>query len=157
MEYVVYGFILKKGESYEKNYRGGSSRLFAVAQAFLLISSCFMVSNLWTMESDEWKTEDGYHRAKLINKTGFKLFVVVWFFDNLTDLSKHEKFLYNIGDGHTIMIRVKNPKKEIGRVFIGSFGKEGRIFNASDVEEIEVSKSYVITGDKKWVPELKEK
>ncbi len=134
----------------------GSSRLFAAAQAFLLVSSCFMVSNLWTMESDEWKTKDGYYTAELINKTGFKLFISVWFFDNLTDLSNHKDFGYNIAGGDTRKIRVKNLKKEIGRVFIGSFGKGASIFNASTVEEIEVGKTYVITGAEKWVPELKE-
>jgi len=134
----------------------GFSRVFTVAKAFLLISSCLMVSNLWTMESDENRTKDGYYTAELINKTGSALFVVVTFFNDLTDRYNGSVFAqYSIKNGEHQRIRVKNPKGEIGSIFITLLNKKAggnTYFNVGDREDIKVGKTYVVTGAEKGCP-----
>ncbi len=138
----------------------GSSRLYEVTKALLLVSSCFMVSNLWAMESDENQTKDGYYTAKLINKTGERVMITVYFSDDLTDLSSSKQFSYIIQKGVTRKIRVQNPKKEVGRILIGIMAGEksasNTFFNTLGFEEIEVGKTYLITSAELLVPELKE-
>jgi len=138
--------------------KGSFSRVFSVTKAFLLVSSCFMVSNLWTMESDENRTKDGYYTAELINKAGVSLFVVVSFYDDLTNRDTSEVFTYGIGIDKKRKIRVKNSKKEIANISIGNNKKDSMevVLNDSDFEEIKVGKVYEVTVAEKWVAEFKE-
>jgi len=140
--------------------KGSSSRLFSVAKVFLLVSSCFMVSNLWAMESDENRTKDGYYTAELINKTGSKVMVIVYFHKNRINLESTVEFIYNIKNNDKKKIRVKNPEGKIAilQVYLARKGGGGSdmYFNARNTEDIKVGKIYEVTAAEKWVSELKE-
>ncbi len=131
-------------------------RLFAVAKALLLVSSCFMVSNLWAME------QDNYRRATLINKTGSAIVVTTYFsFSPRFPMKKATKN-YFIQKGEEEEIPVKHVRQEGGwhMATIGVTLVTGNaaeiFFNAGNEEEIKARKSYTIKKAEKIVPLLEE-
>ncbi len=141
--------------------KGSFSRLFAATKAFLLVFSCFMVSNLWTMEGDG--------TAKLINKTGVGLTISVQFPKGVK-LNLREPDNYSIEGGATKSIRVKRGGK-VGAVKIyihengydyangywGTVKTSGNTaFNVGYFPaDILPGKTYEITAETRIVPVLK--
>jgi len=130
---------------------------FPVVKAFLLISSCFMMSNLWTMEGDEYK------RATLVNKTESQMIVSVYFSSDRANLGNAIGFEYTVKKGDTRDIRIKDEKGIIGVVTIffwdNKKGVSTQLFlNAVNREDIKAGKTYDITWVEKTgiIPKFKE-
>ena len=103
-----------------------------------------------------------YKRATLVNKSGSRAIVTVYFSSDRTNLDNTLDFGYTIDKGDTLDIRIKDGKGIIGTVVI-LFYEEGKdftvlTFNAGKREDIKAGKTYDITWVEKTVivPELKE-
>ncbi len=82
-----------------------SSRLYEVTKALLLVTSCFMVSNLWAMGEDK----QVHTKSKFTNSTELTIFVKVYF------PAKHKilPFLYKIKKGVSKNIVLREKKGEV--------------------------------------------